>query len=175
MSAHLQKLSLPHGQFEVVFGENNTEPTLYGQDQLEFYIQTNVGQNAQPLAKIASGGELSRASLALQLISSQQDNTPTLIFDEVDVGIGGKTADVVGELLRQLGEKTQVICITHQPQVAARGHHHLRIEKEHGVAATASRLLALDPEQRTSEIARMLGGKSQTAVAHARELLETER
>ncbi|MBY0377452.1 MAG: DNA repair protein RecN [Gammaproteobacteria bacterium] len=172
MSSYLQKLSLPHGQFKVVFGEPSSTPTPSGLDQLEFHIQTNVGQPLQALAKIASGGELSRASLALQLISSQQDNTPTLIFDEVDVGIGGKTADVVGELLRQLGEKTQVICITHQPQVAARGHHHLRIEKEHGATATASRLLALDTEQRTQEIARMLGGKSQTALAHAKELLE---
>lgn len=172
MSVYLQKLSLPHGQFKVVFGEPSPTPTAYGLDQLEFHIQTNIGQALQPLAKIASGGELSRASLALQLISSQQDNTPTLIFDEVDVGIGGKTADVVGELLRQLGEKTQVICITHQPQVAARGHHHLRIEKEHGTTATASRLVALDKEQRALEIARMLGGKSQTAMAHARELLE---
>lgn len=171
MSAYLQKLSLPHGQFKVVFAEAATTPTAYGLDQLEFYIQTNVGQTPQPLAKIASGGELSRVSLALQLISSQQDNTPTLIFDEIDVGIGGKTADVVGQLLRQLGEKTQVICITHQPPVAARGHHHLRIEKEHG-NTTASRLLALDPEQRILEIARMLGGKSHTAVAHAKELLE---
>ncbi len=171
MSVYLQKLSLPHGQFKVVFSEPATIPTAYGLDQLEFYIQTNIGQTAQPLAKIASGGELSRVSLALQLISSQQDNTPTLIFDEIDVGIGGKTADVVGQLLRQLGEKTQVICITHQPPVAARGHHHLRIEKEHG-NATTSRLLALDPKQRTQEIARMLGGKSHTAVAHAKELLE---
>ncbi|MCD6046151.1 MAG: recN [Gammaproteobacteria bacterium] len=171
MSAYLQKLSLPHGHFKVVFSEAATMPTAYGLDQLEFYIQTNVGQTPQPLAKIASGGELSRASLALQLISSQQDNTPTLIFDEIDVGIGGKTADVVGQLLRQLGEKTQVICITHQPPVAARGHHHLRIEKEHG-NTTTSRLVALDPEQRTLEIARMLGGKSHTAVAHAKELLE---
>lgn len=171
MSAYLQKLSLPHGQFKVVFAEPNATPTAYGVDQLEFHIQTNVGQALLPLAKVASGGELSRTSLALQLISSQQDNTPTLIFDEIDVGIGGKTADVVGELLRQLGEKTQVICITHQPQVAARGHHHLRIEKEHG-DKTTSRLLALDKEQRTLEIARMLGGKSHTAAAHARELLE---
>ncbi len=171
MSAYLQKLSLPHGQFKVVFSEAATMPTAYGLDQLEFYIQTNVGQTPQPLAKVASGGELSRASLALQLISSQQDNTPTLIFDEIDVGIGGKTADVVGQLLRQLGEKTQVICITHQPPVAARGHHHLRIEKEHG-NATTSRLIKLDPEQRTQEIARMLGGKTHTAVAHAKELLE---
>ena len=171
MSAHLQKLSLPHGQFKVAFSEAATMPTVHGLDQLEFYIQTNVGQIPQPLAKIASGGELSRASLALQLISSQQDNTPTLIFDEIDVGIGGKTADVVGQLLRQLGEKTQVICITHQPPVAARGHHHLRIEKEHG-SSTTSRLIKLDPEQRTQEIARMLGGKTHTAVAHAKELLE---
>ncbi len=110
-------------------------------------------------------------SLALQLISSQQDNTPTLIFDEVDVGIGGKTADVVGELLRQLSEKTQVICITHQPQVAARGHHHLRIEKEHGKDSTASRLHLLQDDHRITEIARMLGGSSQTALAHAKELL----
>ncbi len=171
MSAYLQKLSLPHGQFKAVFSEPATTPTAYGLDQLEFHIQTNVGQTPQPLAKIASGGELSRVSLALQLISSQQDYTPTLIFDEIDVGIGGKTADIVGQLLRQLGEKTQVICITHQPPVAARGHHHLRIEKEHG-NATTSRLLALDPEQRTQEIARMLGGKSHTAIAHAKELLE---
>ncbi len=172
MTHYLQKLSLPHGRFEAVFLEAASTPTAYGLDQIEFHIQTNVGQALQPLAKIASGGELSRASLALQLISSQQDNTPTLIFDEVDVGIGGKTADVVGELLRQLGEKTQVICITHQPQVAARGHHHLRVEKEHGATKTASRLLNLGPDERALEIARMLGGKNQTALAHAKELLE---
>ncbi len=171
MTLYLRQLSLPQGQFQVVFGEDLAEPSAFGQDHLEFHIQANVGQALLPLAKIASGGELSRASLALQLITARQDNTPSLIFDEVDVGIGGATADIVGQLLRQLGEKTQVICITHQASVAARGHHHLRIEKEHAANRTISRLLALDHEQRIGEIARMLGGQSKTAKAHAQELL----
>ena len=136
-------------------------------------MRTNPGQNFLPLPKIVSGGELSRISLALQVITAQKENTPTLIFDEVDTGIGGKTADIVGQLLRRLGEKVQVLCITHLPTIAAKAHHHFKVEKNiHKNAATVT-IQALTPTQRIEEIARMLGGVkiTQKTLAHAEELL----
>lgn len=136
-------------------------------------IITNRGQPAKPLAKIASGGELSRISLAIQVITAQTSTTPTLIFDEVDVGIGGAIAEVVGRLLRQLGESAQILCVTHQPQVASQGHQHLFVSKRSDKKQTHTQIDQLDQERRVQEVARMLGGIDITerSVEHAREML----
>jgi DNA repair protein RecN (Recombination protein N) len=123
--------------------------------------------------KIASGGELSRISLAIQVITAQTSSIPTLVFDEVDVGIGGGVAKAVGELLRKLGEKGQVLCVTHQPQVASQGHQHLYVSKSSGKDSTATRLTLLDRQERIEEVARMLGGDdlSEQSLAHAEKML----
>jgi DNA repair protein RecN (Recombination protein N) len=140
---------------------------------VEFLISANRGQPARPLGKVASGGELSRISLAIQVITAQTSATPTLIFDEVDVGIGGAIAEVVGRMLRQLGERAQILCVTHQPQVASQGHQHLFVSKIAGDVHTHTRIRNLDNSDRVQEVARMLGGIDITerSVAHAREML----
>ena len=127
----------------------------------------------QPLNKVASGGELSRIALAIQVITAQTGGTPTLIFDEIDVGIGGATAEIVGKLLRTLGNQTQVICITHQPQVAASGHQHLKVVKQTDGKTTTSNVNLLKEKQRIEELARMLGGVEITknTLKHASEML----
>jgi DNA repair protein RecN (Recombination protein N) len=147
---------------------------LHGQETIEFLIATNPGEPAKPLARIASGGELSRISLAIQVIAAQNSSIPTMIFDEVDVGIGGATAEVVGQLLRQLGEQGQIICVTHQPQVAARSHHHLLVSKKTVEQTTQSNIKPLSETGRMDEIARMLGGSkiTKTTLNHAKELLQ---
>lgn len=147
----------------------------HGIDQVEFLVSTNHGMPLKPLNKTASGGELSRISLAIQVITSQKSDTPTLVFDEVDVGVGGKIAQIVGMRLRNLGENAQVLCITHQPQVAAQGHQHLLIDKVSKDSDTYSTLIKLDQDMRTSEIARMLGGSEITdrTRAHAQEMLQS--
>jgi len=133
----------------------------------------NPGSNAQPLAKVASGGELSRVSLAIQVILASESVMPTLIFDEVDVGIGGMTATTVGKALKALSQHVQVLCVTHLPQVAAFGAQHYRIEKEVVKNQTRTALAVLSGVMREEEIARMLGGESITpqSLAHAKELL----
>ncbi|WP_250655168.1 DNA repair protein RecN [Alkalimarinus coralli] len=145
----------------------------HGQEEIEFLVSANPGQPAKPLNKVASGGELSRISLAIQVVTAQTSATPTLVFDEVDVGIGGGTAEVVGRLLRALGEKGQAICITHQPQVASQGHHHLFVSKKTNKKETHSSINILNGSSRTEEIARMLGGINMTeqTLAHAQEML----
>lgn len=168
----LPQLGMPGGRFQVHF-EPLVEPTLYGTERMEFWVSANPGQPLQPLAKVASGGELSRLSLAIQVITAEQENTPTLIFDEVDVGIGGNTAAVVGQLLRRLGTTAQVLCITHQPQVAAQGQQHLQVQKSMTKDRTQTHIISLTSDQRVAEIARMLGGIKITpqTLAHARELI----
>lgn len=143
-----------------------------GQEDVQFLVSTNPGAPAGPLSKVASGGELSRISLALQVIAAQSATSPTMIFDEVDVGVGGAVAEVVGALLRSLSTNVQVICVTHLPQVAAQGLHHLRVEKQ-AEGAVASRFSILDDEGRIDEIARMLGGKviTEKTREHAKEML----
>ena len=145
-----------------------------GMETVEFLITTNPGEPPRPLNKIASGGELSRISLAIQVIAANHSAVPTLIFDEVDVGIGGATADVVGKLLRQLGGQGQVICVTHLPQVAACAHHHLLVTKMTHDHSANSTLRSLSGADRTNEIARMLGGAkvTDTSLNHAREMLQ---
>ena len=145
-----------------------------GLEQINMLVRTNPGQPLKPLAKIASGGELSRISLAIQVAAAEHATTPTLVFDEVDVGIGGATADVVGGLLRQLGTRGQVICVTHLPQVASRAHHHLQVSKASDRKSTQTALNTLAGSDRAEEIARMLGGATITEQTrtHAREMLE---
>jgi len=147
----------------------------YGRETINFLLQTNPGQPAKPLAKIASGGELSRVSLAIQVVTAQVASIPVMIFDEVDVGIGGGIAEVVGQLLAELAHNRQVICITHQAQVAAQGNQHLKVLKQSNKKTTGTSIARLDHAARIEEIARMIGGITLTDATreHAREMLET--
>ncbi len=174
VTENLQRLSMSGSHFEIAMTPRNQgELAPHGQESVEFLICTNPGQPAQPMNKIASGGELSRISLAIQVVASRAHGITTVIFDEVDVGIGGGTAEIVGQMLRALGESRQVLCITHQPQVAAQGHQHLRVCKKADKNSTTTTLVALDQNARIDELARMLGGitiTEQTRV-HAQEML----
>ena len=169
----MHALSMPHGQFtiDVKFDEHHLGAD--GADRIEFRVTTNPGQPMQPIAKVASGGELSRIALAIQVITARKMETPALIFDEVDVGISGPTAAVVGKLLRQLGESTQVMCVTHLPQVAGYGHQHYFVSKETDGAMTETHMQSLDKKARLQELARLLGGSEVTrnTLANAKELL----
>lgn len=169
----MHSLSLPHGQFTIDVSFEERHLTAEGADRVEFRVTTNPGQPLQPIAKVASGGELSRIALAMQVITARKMETPALIFDEVDTGISGPTAAVVGKLLRQLGESTQVMCVTHLPQVAGCGHHHFFVSKETDGAMTETRMQPLDKRARLQELARLLGGSEITrhALANAKELL----
>ncbi|MCJ8300388.1 MAG: DNA repair protein RecN, partial [Pseudomonadales bacterium] len=174
INAQLALLGMPAAEFAVSLTPYGPEHlNSYGLEEIEFIISTNKGQAAKPLAKIASGGELSRISLAIQVVTAQSNTTPTLMFDEVDVGIGGAIAEVVGKLLRQLGENSQVLCITHQPQVASQGHQHLYVSKRTERNNTHTQVQIIDSETRINEIARMLGGVdiTQRTLDHAREML----
>ena len=172
IAQHLRDLSMPDTQTEYVFTPL-AKPSSYGLDDMELLFSANLGQTPQPLAKIASGGELSRFSLAVQVIQAQHSDVPVLVFDEVDVGISGGTAEVVGNLLRKLGERAQILCITHQPQVAAKGHQHWQVEKYNSGDKTLSRVVSLNHEQRIQEIARMSGGVTitQETLMHAASML----
>lgn len=169
----LALLGMQSCRFEVAFKAASNTPSVHGAEQLEFLVSTNPGTTPEPLARIASGGELSRISLAIQVITATRAVTPTVIFDEVDVGVGGATADAVGILLQSLGLRTQVLCVTHLPQVAARGHHHLLAVKNSSAESTQAQLIALAHEARIGEIARMLGGMTITSktLDHASEML----
>ena len=171
----MKDLGLGNGVFEVAL--NPTEKESYksnGLESAEFMVSTNPGQQPQPLRKVASGGELSRISLALQVINAQTIQLPTLIFDEVDIGIGGGTAEIVGKLLADLGKKAQILCVTHQAQVAAQGHQHLMVAKSQDKQSTQTELQELNTDQRVEELARMIGGVeiTETIRNHARELLK---
>ncbi|QLF92728.1 DNA repair protein RecN [Pseudomonas sp. ABC1] len=171
----IQRLGMPGGKFCIQLKPTATdERPPQGLEQVEFLVSANPGQPPRPLAKVASGGELSRISLAIQVITAQTSRTPTLVFDEVDVGIGGPTAEVVGLLLRRLGERGQVLTVTHLPQVAAQGHHHLFVHKARGQDETRTAVSSLLDDSRIEEIARMLGGVELTeqSLAHARQMVE---
>ena len=170
----MRRLSMEHGIFEIALNAKPTEQiSLLGQDAIEFKVTTNPGQPLEPLHKVVSGGELSRISLAISVITADKVATPTLIFDEVDVGISGPPAATVGAMLRELGKSTQIICVTHLPQVAACGHQQLQVAKHTDGKTTSTTMLALSEETRVLELARLLGGNSisHTAVANAQELL----
>ncbi len=174
ISRSMHELSMANARFNIHIQPLNTEQaSANGIDNIEFQVSTNPGQPLQALHKVASGGELSRISLAIQVILADKITTPTLIFDEVDVGISGPVAAGVGRLLRQLGESTQIICVTHLPQVASQGHQQLFVEKYTDGQATETRMRQLSDEDRISEIARLLAGEniSASALANARELL----
>ncbi|WP_415889447.1 DNA repair protein RecN [Neptuniibacter sp. SY11_33] len=168
----LHNLGMPSAQMSVALTALD-KPSLHGLEEVEFLIITNAGQPPKPLGKIASGGELSRISLAIQVITAQTSTTSTLIFDEVDVGIGGAIAEVVGRLLRQLGEKAQILCVTHQPQVASQGHQHLFVSKQTDKKTTHTQINQLSADRRVQEVARMLGGIDITerSIEHAKEML----
>ncbi|MDA8494536.1 DNA repair protein RecN [Kluyvera georgiana] len=169
----MHMLSMPHGVFDIDVSFEEQHLTAEGADRIEFRVTTNPGQPLQAIAKVASGGELSRIALAIQVITARKMETPALIFDEVDVGISGPTAAVVGKLLRQLGESTQVMCVTHLPQVAGCGHHHFYVSKETDGAMTETHMQPLDKRARLQELARLLGGSEVTrnTLANAKELL----
>ncbi|MBX3709352.1 MAG: DNA repair protein RecN [Gammaproteobacteria bacterium] len=174
ISATIQHLSLPHGEFKIALERDDGTLPLHGHEKIIFLIKTNPDQSLQPLAKVISGGELSRLSLAAHLALANQTTIPTLIFDEVDTGLSGATAEKIGRLLRKLGNSYQVFCITHQPQVAACGHHHVLVEKYFVDNSTHTRLRLLTADEKTREIARMLGGEKITekTLEHAREVLQ---
>lgn len=176
VEGEIQRLGMPGGRFTIELRATaHAEPHPHGQEQVELLVSANPGQPLKPLAKVASGGELSRISLAIQVITAQTSRVPTLVFDEVDVGIGGPTAEVVGQLLRRLGERGQVLTVTHLPQVAAQGHHHLFVHKARGSDATRTAVVHLQDSDRIEEIARMLGGVDLTSesLAHARKMVST--
>lgn len=171
VTAAMQELAMQGGAFEVALIP--CAPGPFGKETVEFRVAGHAGTPPRPLARVASGGELARLSLALSVIASQAAQVPTLIFDEVDTGIGGAVAEVVGRLLRQLGERHQVLCVTHLPQVAARGMHHFEVRKSSAGGATLSDIRLLDETARIDEIARMLGGMTitETTRQHASEML----
>ena len=170
----IKGLAMENAEFFIEVNSDLTKVAANGADNIVFTLRSNLGQQAQPLAKVASGGELSRISLAIQVLTSDQSAIPTLIFDEVDVGISGKTASVVGKLLRQLGDKCQVLCVTHLPQVACHGHHQFNVEKFTVDDKTETKMTALSQEERVSALARLLGGSEITelALANAQEMLD---
>ena len=170
----LPQLGMPDGRFSVALTARD-EPTANGAEDVEFRVALNVGHDERPLARVASGGELSRVMLALKTILARVDRVPTLIFDEVDAGIGGRVGLQVGDTLRRVAKEHQVFAISHLPQIAARAHHHIVVAKGAKGGVTTADISVLDGSSRVNEIARMLGGDPESKVsrAHARELLET--
>jgi DNA repair protein RecN (Recombination protein N) len=167
ISARMEQLGIKAGALHLEFTAGEGESGL---ESVEYLIVTNPNHPAAPLTRIASGGERSRISLAIQIVAANRSRIPSLVLDEADVGIGGTTADTVGRLLRQLAEHTQVLCVTHAPQVAALGQHHLNVARS---AEHDTEIVRLDREHRVDELARMLGGQEVTAktIAYARELI----
>jgi DNA repair protein RecN (Recombination protein N) len=179
ITAALQTLAMPGGNFAVALlplaQDNDHGGNAYGLEAIEFQVAANPGVPPRSLAKVASGGELSRISLAIQVATSQVASVPTLIFDEVDSGIGGRVAEIVGHLLKKLGQSYQVLCVTHLPQVAATADQQWQVSKAVENGVTLSHITALNGEQRVEEIARMLGGIqiTETTRKHAAEMLAT--
>ena len=170
----IHRLGMPGGRFQIDLKPHAGDDLHpHGQESVELMVSANPGQPIKSLAKVASGGELSRISLAIQVITAQTSRTPTLVFDEVDVGIGGPTAEIVGQLLRRLGDRGQVLTVTHLPQVAAQGHHHLFVHKLRGNDETRTAVRSLAKAERIEEVARMLGGVDLTkeSLAHARKMV----
>ncbi len=167
----MQDLSMAGGSFRIELSP--IEPAVHGMEHIEFMVAGHAGVAARPLAKVASGGELARIALAISVIASASTSTPTLIFDEVDSGIGGAVAEVVGRLLKRLGQQAQVLCVTHLAQVASQADQHFQVSKITGSTGTISQIDLLDHKARVEEIARMMGGLEITATTrkHARELL----
>lgn len=172
----LNDLGMPGGKFSIEISDIGKDtPLQHGMDKIAYLVSLNPGQPLQPLSKVASGGELSRISLAIQVTGSKDKGIPTLIFDEVDSGIGGGVAEIVGKLLHSLSDKRQIFCVTHLPQVASQGDHHMQVAKETHAGTTLTRVGELNQEERIDEIARMLGGVKITeqTLAHAKEMLKS--
>ena len=174
VTLQIKQLSMENGEFFIDVQHDPKKLTPHGADFVEFNLRSNLGQTAQPLAKIASGGELSRISLAVQVLTANKLSTPTIIFDEVDVGISGAAATTVGKLLRQLGNKCQVLCVTHLPQVASYGHHHFNVQKYVQDNQTETQMSLLSEKERVNALARLLGGSKITdaVLANAQEMLD---
>ncbi len=168
----IQQLGMPKGRVRIDMSAVD-KMQAHGMDKVEYKVSTNPGMPFDLLSKVASGGELSRISLAIQMVTAERGSTPTLLFDEVDVGIGGATAALVGRLLRKLGQRLQIFCVTHQPQVASAAHQHFVVEKSSDEQNTYSSIVAVNERERVDEIARMLGGLTITEQTrlHAKELL----
>jgi DNA repair protein RecN (Recombination protein N) len=177
VDTEIHDLNMPHASFFVKFlrrcSETDNHYSPKGGDDVEFYLAANAGEDPKPLNKIASGGELSRIVLALKNVLSQTGSVATVVFDEVDSGIGGATAEIVGRKLKEVSAHHQVICITHLPQIASFGGWHLRVTKQVADGRTATRVEKIDEQQKIEEISRMLGGVdvTETARDHAREML----
>ncbi len=174
----MQSLGMQGGRFHInVEAKNSTDLSLNGLDDIQFLVHTNPGQSLRALNKVASGGELSRLSLAIQMATSNNLKIPTLIFDEVDTGVGGATAEMVGKHLRKLGNNAQVFCVTHLPQVAAQSHHHYKVDKFEKNESIATNISHLTEDDRINELARMLGGVELTknTQEHAREMLRQNK
>ena len=174
VTSQIKALSMENSEFYIDIQHDVKKLTPNGADLVEFNLRSNLGQNAQPLAKIASGGELSRISLAVQVLTANKLSTPTIIFDEVDVGISGIAATTVGRLLRQLGNKCQVLCVTHLPQVASHGHQHFNVQKYVKDNQTETQMSLLSEQERVNALARLLGGSKITdaVLANAQEMLD---
>ncbi len=170
----IKQLAMENAEFFIELKTDYDKISALGADTIVFNLRSNLGQPPQPLAKIASGGELSRIALAIQVLTSDKSAVPTLIFDEIDVGISGATANVVGKLLRKLGDKCQVLCVTHLPQVASQGHHHFVVEKLTLDGKTETKMTALSQPQRVQALAKLLGGSkvTDTVLANAQEMLD---
>jgi len=172
---HIHELGMEQCVFEIkILAIESEQPQLHGMEVIEFYVTTNTGQPLRPLSKVVSGGELSRISLAIQVVSAQFSKIPTLIFDEVDVGIGGGIAEMVGKKLRLLACNAQILCVTHQAQVASHTHQHLKVYKQTENNNTSTFIHSLDEEEKIEELARMMGGVKITEQtrSHAREMRE---
>jgi DNA repair protein RecN (Recombination protein N) len=174
VTALMQELGMAGGRFEALLEPTDREqPSAHGAERVEFLVSANAGQPPRALRKVASGGELSRISLAIEVAALGLDAVPSMVFDEVDSGIGGAVAEAVGRKLRALGERRQVLCVTHLPQVAALGHHHIQVSKDQAGGVTRSQIAPLDRSARIEELARMLGGLeiTQATRAHAKQML----
>jgi len=174
VTALMQELGMAGGRFEAALEAIDSEhPATHGAERVEFLVSANAGQPPRALRKVASGGELSRISLAIEVAALGLDAVPSMVFDEVDSGIGGGVAEAVGRKLRALGERRQVLCVTHLPQVAALGHHHIQVSKDQAGGVTRSQIVPLDRSARIEELARMLGGLeiTQATRAHAKQML----
>ena len=175
ITATIQELGMPQGDFQISVTQNpDLTPKINGYDKIEFLVSANPGLPPRPLGKVASGGELSRISLAIQVATSNDKTIATMIFDEVDSGIGGGIAEIVGQKLRRLSKDRQVLCVTHLPQVASQAHQHLFVTKSSTSEITTSNVRQLTDQERTEEVARMLGGVNITdqTLAHAQEMLD---
>jgi len=174
VSKVMQGLGLEGGKLSIEMACQAETPRRGGADQAHFQVSMNAGQPLRELARVASGGELSRIGLAIQVVAARQASIPAMIFDEVDAGIGGGVAEIVGRELRTLGARCQVLCVTHLPQVASQGHHHFRIAKRTVKAETYTQVTPLEETERVEELARMLGGTeiTDTSRSHAREMME---